>query len=88
MACESKEIQTGWLGDLAMKVMCGACTILLSIAVNSLSSMNNEIKALSQNVFELSTQSKVVSVTIVAVEKRIDRLEMDNERLKEKLTPK
>jgi chemotaxis protein CheY-P-specific phosphatase CheC len=77
-----------WISDLVLKVMCGACTILLSIAVNSLSSMNNEIKSLSANVFELSTQSKVIAITTSLLEKRLDKLEVENEKLKEKLASK
>lgn len=71
-----------WISDLVVKILCGACTILLSVAVSSLQSMNAEIKQLSANVFELSSQSKVISVTIVALEKRLDKLEADIEKLK------
>jgi chemotaxis protein CheY-P-specific phosphatase CheC len=87
MQPEVKE-NVSWISDLVLKVMCGACTILLSIAVNSLSSMNNEIKSLSANVFELSTQSKVIAITTSLLEKRLDKLEVENEKLKEKLASK
>jgi hypothetical protein len=72
-----------WVSDLVVKALCGACTILLAVAVSSLQSMNTEIKTLSQNVFELSSQSKVLSVTILNLEKRLDKLEA--EALKGKL---
>jgi len=77
-----------WVSDLVLKAMCGACTILLSIAVNSLSSMNNEIKSLSANVFELSTQSKIIALSINSIEKRVEKLEVENDKIKEKLTHK
>lgn len=71
-----------WVSDIVVKVLCGACTILLGVAVNSLQSMNTEIKQLSENVFELSSQSKVLNVTLLAQEKRIDRLEMELEKVR------
>lgn len=71
-----------WVSDIVVKVMCGACTILLGVAVSSLQSMNTEIKSLSQNVFELSSQSKVLNVTIQNLEKRLDRLEREQEKTK------
>lgn len=71
-----------WISDLVVKALCGACTILLTVAVASLQSMNAEIKQLSENVFELSSQSKVINVTIVTLEKRLDKIESDLEKLK------
>lgn len=71
-----------WISDLVIKALCGACTILLGVAVSSLQSMNTEIKVLSQNVFELSSQSKVINVTISALEKRMDKLEEELVRAK------
>lgn len=77
-----------WIADIFMKILFGVCTVLLSIAVNSLDSMKTEIKSLSTNVFDLSSQSKVIMITINNMEKRIDRLEIENEKVKEKLTTK
>lgn len=71
-----------WISDLVIKALCGACTILLAVAVSSLQSMNSEIKQLSANVFELSSQSKVINVTMQVQEKRLDKLEAELERLK------
>lgn len=82
------EKQHGWVSDLIMKLMCGVCTILLSIAVNSLDSMRGEIKLLSQNVSELGAQSKVLVITISNLERRLEKVENDNEKLKEKITAK
>lgn len=82
------EKQHGWIGDLVLKLMCGVCTVLLSIAVNSLDAMKTEIKGLNANVFELGTQSKVIAITTSLLEKRLDKLEAENERLKEKLSAK
>lgn len=73
-----------WVGDIVMKVLCGAAVCLLGVAVNSLQSMNTEIKALSQNVFELSSQSKVLNVTILNLEKRVDKLEAEVDKLKKR----
>lgn len=69
-----------WVSDIVVKVLCGACTILLGVAVNSLQSMNSEIKSLSENVFDLSSQSKVLNITIQNLEKRLDRLEAKQEK--------
>jgi hypothetical protein len=82
------EKQHAWIGDLVLKLMCGVCTILLSIAVNSLDSMKTEIKGLSANVYDLGTQSKVIAITTTLLEKRLDKLEAENEKLKEKLASK
>jgi septal ring factor EnvC (AmiA/AmiB activator) len=71
-----------WISDLVVKALCGACTILLAVAVSSLQSMNTEIKSLSTNVYELSSQSKVVHVTLQTLEKRLDKVERDAERSK------
>lgn len=72
---EQSRANIDWVSDIVVKLLCGACTIMLGVAVNSLQSMNSEIKALSENVFELSSQSKVLNITIVNLEKRLDKLE-------------
>lgn len=82
------EKQHGWIGDIITKLMCGVCTILLSIAVNSLDAMKTEIKTLSQNVFELGAQSKVLVITISNIERRLDKLEAENDKLNEKIAAK
>jgi phage shock protein A len=74
---ETTKADISWISDLVVKALCGACTILLAIAVASLQSMNSEIKALSSSVFELSSQSKVLNVTIANLEKRLERLESE-----------
>jgi phage shock protein A len=71
-----------WAGDVISKVLMGAVTVLLGIAVTSLQNMSAEIKTLSENVFELSSQSKVLNVTILNLEKRVDKLEVEMERVK------
>jgi phage shock protein A len=72
---DTTKADISWISDLVVKALCGACTILLAIAVTSLQSMNDEIKSLSANVFELSSQSKVLNVTIANLEKRLEKLE-------------
>jgi septal ring factor EnvC (AmiA/AmiB activator) len=69
-----------WASDVITKAMFAACTVLLGIAVNSLQSMNKEIKDLSASVFELSSQSKVLNVTIANLERRLDKLEHASEK--------
>lgn len=71
-----------WAGDIISKVLMGAVTVLLGVAVSSLQSMSAEIKTLSENVFELSSQSKVLNVTILNLEKRVDKLEVELDRVK------
>jgi uncharacterized 2Fe-2S/4Fe-4S cluster protein (DUF4445 family) len=83
----SQKANIDWISDLVIKALCGACTILLGVAVSSLQSMNHEIKILSENVFELSSQSKVIGVTIHNLEKRLDKMEADIERAKVKDRP-
>jgi len=68
-----------WISDLVVKAFVGAITLLLGFAVHSLQSMNEEIKTLSHGVYELSSQGKVVKVTIDAIEKRLDKLEQAKE---------
>lgn len=76
-----------WVSDIVVKVLCGACTILLGVAVSSLQSMNTEIKQLSHNVFELSSQSKVINVQMISQEKRLDKIESELEKIKAKAVP-
>jgi uncharacterized protein YoxC len=64
-----------WAGDVITKGLMALAVALLGIAVNSLQSMNKEIKELSTSVFELSSQSKVLNVTIANLERRLDKLE-------------
>jgi hypothetical protein len=64
-----------WISDLFVKALCGAATILLGIAVHSLQSMSAEIKVLSTNVYELSSQSRLLAATLTHLEKRIDKME-------------
>lgn len=78
---EHSKANIDWVSDIVVKLLCGACTIMLGVAVNSLQSMNSEIKALSGNVFDLSSQSKVLNITIQNLEKRLDRLEARQEKI-------
>jgi uncharacterized protein YoxC len=64
-----------WASDVITKGLMALAVALLGIAVNSLQSMNKEIKELSTSVFELSSQSKVLNVTIANLERRLDKLE-------------
>jgi len=68
-----------WSNDILTKAMLASCTILIAIAVSSLQSMSHEIKELSANVFELSSQSRVLNVTIANLERRLDKLEHASE---------
>ena len=76
-----------WVSDIVVKAMCGACTILLAVAVSSLQSMNNEIKTLSHSVMELSSQSKVINVQLLSQEKRLDKIELEIDKMKSKDSP-
>ena len=71
-----------WASEIITKGLMGAATVLLAIAVSSLQSMSAEIKTLSENVFELSSQSKVLNVTILNLEKRVDKLEAELDKRK------
>ncbi len=77
-----------WVSDIFVKLLCGVSTVLLGVAVSSLQSMNTEIKQLSANVFELSSQSKVINVTVIAQEKRLDKMEAEIEVIKKFQHPK
>lgn len=79
----STRVNIDWLSDIAVKVFAGASTILLGVAVSSLQSMNAEIKELSHNVFDLSSHTKVMNVSIETLKERIERMEADIERLQE-----
>lgn len=72
-----------WFSDLVIKVLCVAATALLGVAVSSLQSMNAEIKELSHNVFDLSSHTKVMNVSIESLKERIERMEKDIEKLQE-----
>lgn len=82
------EEKKDFVSDIVTKAMYGAITVLLAIAVNSLQSMSAEIKALSAHVMELSAQSKVLIVNLANLERRLEKLENDTERLKEKASHK
>jgi len=69
-----------WISDLVVKALCGACTILLAIAVTSLQSMNLEIKELNKSISDVSSQSRVILNTIEMMQKRIEKLEVQEER--------
>jgi len=69
-----------WISDLVVKALCGACTILLAIAVTSLQSMNLEIKDLNKSISDVSSQSRVILNTIEMMQRRIDKLEVQEER--------
>lgn len=74
-----------WISDLVVKALCGACTILLGIAVNSLNSMNGEIKELAQSVNALTVSSTVVTEGQKTIGSRLDKLEAEDERLRDRL---
>jgi chemotaxis protein CheY-P-specific phosphatase CheC len=74
-----------WISDLVVKALCGACTILLGVAVNSLNSMNAEIKDLSRSVNALTVSSTVVIESQKAIELRLTKLENEDERIRNRL---
>lgn len=74
-----------WVSDLVVKCLCGACTVLLSIAVSSLQSMNGEIKQLSQSISDLSVSSSIIIESQKRAETRLDKLEAADELTKNKL---
>lgn len=71
--------------DIIVKALCGVCTILLGIAVQSINTMHQEIKELSISVHALSLSSSLVVATQKTLHERIVKIESDNERLKEML---
>jgi len=77
-----KDLQenVNWISDLVVKALCGACTILLAVAVTSLQSMNLEIKDLNKSISDVSSQSRVILNTIEMMQKRIEKLEGQEER--------
>lgn len=74
-----------WVSDLIVKALCGACTILLGIAVTSLQSMNQEIKQLSQSIADLSVSSSVIIEAQKRTDGRLDKLENEDERLRNRI---
>jgi uncharacterized small protein (DUF1192 family) len=78
----STKVNVDWLTDIAVKVFAGASTILLGVAVSSLQSMNAEIKELSNHVFDLSSHTKVLNVSVETLKERIVKLESEVERLR------
>lgn len=81
----STQHNINWVSDLVVKALCGACTILLGIAVNSLNSMNHEIKELSTSVNALTVSSTVVLESQKAVIIRLEKLESEDERIRNRL---
>lgn len=69
--------------DIIVKALCGVCTILLGIAVQSINTMSEEIKELSVSVNALSVSSSIVVATQKTLHERIVKMEAENERLKE-----
>lgn len=69
-----------WVSDLVVKALCGAATILLGIAVNSLSAMNTEIKELSKSVQELAVSSTVVAEAQKTTKNRLSKIEAEAEK--------
>lgn len=80
----SDQQKTNFVSDIVLKAMAGAITVLLGIAVSSLQNMSHEIKELSANVYDLSAQSKVLIVNLADLERRMNKLEQDIEKIKEK----
>lgn len=74
-----------WVTDLLVKALCGAATILLSIAVASLEDLNSEIKSLADSVNELTITSSVVIETQKTLNARLEKLESQKESLNDKL---
>lgn len=73
-----------WITDVMVKLLCVAATGLLGVAVQSLNSMNTEIKELSNHVFELSSHTKVVNLSLDTLKEKIKKLENDVEILKDR----
>lgn len=69
--------------DIIVKALCGVCTILLGIAVQSINTMSEEIKELSVSVNALSVSSSLVVATQKTLHERLVKMEAENERLKE-----
>lgn len=64
-----------WISDLVVKALCGAVAIMLAVATHTLQTMSEEIKVLSNNVYELSSQSRLLSAALTHLEKRIEKME-------------
>ena len=69
--------------DIIVKALCGVCTILLGIAVQSINTMSEEIKDLSVSVNTLSVSSSLVVATQKTLHDRLVKMEDEKERLKE-----
>ena len=74
-----------WITDLLVKALCGAATILLSIAVASLEDLNTEIKSLANSVNELTVTSSVVIETQKTLNARLEKLENRKDSAEEKI---
>jgi hypothetical protein len=66
-------------------VAAGAISFILAQAVNSMNNMNKEIRDLSVSVGALSAQSEVINITVNRMEHRIDEIESQQIRLREKM---
>jgi len=66
-----------WAGDVITKGLMALAVALLGVAVSSLQTMSAEIKDLSKSVYELSSRSQVLNVTIANLERRLDKLEQE-----------
>jgi hypothetical protein len=64
-----------WANDVITKGLMALAVALLGVAVSSLQTMSAEIKDLSKSVYELSSRSQVLNVTIANLERRLDKLE-------------
>ena len=82
---ESTQQNIDIFGDLLLKTLCGVCTVLLGIAVNSLGTMSDEIKDLSTSVNTLTVSSTVVTSTQKALLVRLEKLEAEDTRLRDRL---
>lgn len=81
----STQANINWVSDLIVKALCGACTILLGVAVTSLQSMNQEIKHLSKSIADLSVSSSIISESQKRTDGRLDKLESEDERIRNRL---
>lgn len=70
-----------FISDLIVKALCGACTILLGVAVNSLDKMNDEIKHLSTSVNTLTVSSTVVLEAQKQIVSRLEKVENENSKI-------
>lgn len=82
-ATTKKEID--WITDLILKGFVGVSTVLLGIAVNSLNSMNSEIKELADSVNSLTVSSTIVIQSQKSIEIRLTKQEAENEMIRNRL---